>query len=81
MDIRVHRRLPQARIAMIPQPVLAFFYAAVIAVVDALLTCFGPVGRLPNRNVRVTSRLSAIVLIETNANRVQTLTIKQMMKF
>lgn len=50
MGIRVHRRRPQARIAMIPQPVLAFFYAAAIAVVDALLACFGPVGRLPNRN-------------------------------
>ncbi len=43
----------QARIAMIPQPVLAAFYATAIAIVDTLLVCFGPVGRLSNRHVRV----------------------------
>ncbi|PBK80889.1 hypothetical protein ARMGADRAFT_1091759 [Armillaria gallica] len=35
---------------MIAQFIRAFFYAAVIAVVDALLASFGPIGRLPYRN-------------------------------
>ncbi len=65
---------------MIPQPVLAAFYATAIAIIDTLLVCFGPVGRLPNRHVRVTSHLSVNVLTLTNANRVQTLTVKQTMK-
>ncbi len=65
---------------MIPQPVLAAFYATAIAIVDTLLVCFGPVGRLSNRHVRVTSRLSVNVLTLTNADRAQTLTVKQMMK-
>ncbi len=80
MDIRVHWHLPHARIEMIAQFIRAFFYAAIIAVVDALLASFGPIGRLPYRNVCVTSRLSAIILIKINADRVQTWTIKQTMK-
>ncbi|KAK0224444.1 hypothetical protein EDD85DRAFT_795884 [Armillaria nabsnona] len=35
---------------MIPQPVLAAFYATAIAIVDTLLIYFGSVGRLPNRH-------------------------------
>ncbi len=65
---------------MIAQFIHAFFYAAIIAVVDALLASFGPIGQLPYRNMRVTSHLSAIILIETNANSVQTLTIKKTIK-